>query len=138
MITKLDHIGIAVTDLDAAVAAYTKGLGLSCAARETVEGERVHVAFLPVGETRLELLASTDPDGPVARFVRKKGEGVHHLCFEVRDLRASLAACATAGLKILDSEPRRGAEGSLVAFVHPRSTHGVLIELREPARPSAS
>lgn len=131
MIGRLDHIGIAVKDLEAAVAAYARGFGLESVHREQVADQSVSTAFLPLGETRLELLESTSPDGPIGRFVAKRGEGIHHLCFAVEDIRVALARCEAAGMSLIDREPRRGAQGKWVAFVHPRSTHGVLIELSQ-------
>jgi methylmalonyl-CoA epimerase len=131
MIRRLDHIGIAVRDLEAAVRVYTEGLGLACDHRETVEDQQVRTAFLPVGETHVELLESLSPEGPIGRYIAKRGEGIHHLCFEVADIRAALAACEKAGLTLIDREPRVGAQGKWVAFVHPKSTHGVLIELSQ-------
>ena len=127
---RLDHIGIAVRNLDAAVETLG-GLGLACTHRETVEGEDVRTAFFPVGDTHLELLESLTPEGPVGRFLEKRGEGVHHLCFEVEDLEAALARCREQGLTPL-GEPRQGAHGKRVIFLHPRDTHGVLIELCQP------
>lgn len=131
MIRRLDHIGIAVRDLEAAVRVYTEGLGLACDHRETVEDQQVRTAFLPVGETHVELLESLSAEGPIGRYIAKRGEGIHHLCFEVADIRAALAACEKAGLTLIDREPRVGAQGKWVAFVHPKSTHGVLIELSQ-------
>ncbi len=131
MIRRIDHIGIAVRDLEAAVRAYSEGLGLSCDHRETVEDQKVRTAFLPVGESRVELLESLSPDGPIGKFVEKRGEGIHHICFEVADVRSALAACEKAGLALIDREPRPGAHGKLVAFVHPKSLNGVLIELSQ-------
>jgi len=135
MIDHLDHIGIAVRDLAAALRTY-EALGLRAAGEEVVEDQQVRAAFLPVGDTRLELLESTSPDGPIGRFVERRGEGIHHLCFRVEDIRKALAACEEAGMTLIDREPRRGAHGKWVAFVHPRSTHGVLIELsQDPETP---
>jgi len=131
VIGKLDHIGIAVRDLEASLAAYTAGLGLVCDHQEVVDDQEVRTAFLPVGETHLELLESLTPTGPIGRFLEKRGEGIHHLCFEVSDIRAALRRCREAGLRLIDEEPRRGAHGKWVAFVHPKSTHGVLIELSQ-------
>jgi methylmalonyl-CoA/ethylmalonyl-CoA epimerase len=131
MITKLDHIGIAVRDLAEAVKAY-EGLGLRTDHEETVEDQQVRTAFLPVGETHLELLETLSPDGPIGKFLEKRGEGIHHLCFEVEDIHAALDACREAGLRLIDEEPRAGAHDMWVAFVHPKSTHGVLIELSQP------
>lgn len=131
MIRRLDHIGIAVRDLESAVRTYTEGLGLTCTHRETVAEQKARTAFLPVGETHLEFLESTAPDGPIGKFVEKRGEGIHHLCFEVADIRKALAACEAAGMVLIDREPRAGAHGKWVAFVHPRSSHGVLLELSQ-------
>jgi len=131
MIRKLDHIGIAVRDLEKAVSLYTQGLGLSSSHEEVIEDQAVRTAFLPVGETHLELLESLTPDGPIGRFIEKRGEGIHHLCFEVDDIVASLAACEAAGMVLIDKEPRPGAHGMMVAFLHPKSTGGVLIELSQ-------
>jgi len=132
---RLDHIAIAVRDLDAAVDTLSRALGLECTHQETVAGEQVRTAFLPVGETHLELLESTHPEGPVGRFVEKRGEGIHHLCFEVEDLDQALARCREQGLTPL-GDPRAGARGTRVVFLHPRSAHGVLIELCERSRES--
>jgi methylmalonyl-CoA/ethylmalonyl-CoA epimerase len=131
MIRRLDHIGIAVRDLEAAMRVYTEGLGLTCDHQETVEDQKVRTAFLPVGETHVELLESLSPDGPIGRYIEKRGEGIHHLCFDVTDIRQALAACEKAGLALIDREPRVGAHNKLVAFVHPKNTHGVLIELSQ-------
>jgi len=130
MIQDLDHIGIAVRNLAAALRAY-KALGLRSEGEEVVEDQKVRTAFLPVGSTRIELLETTSPDGPIGRFLERRGEGIHHLCFRVEDLRGALAACEEAGMTLIDREPRRGAHGKWVAFLHPGSTHGVLIELSQ-------
>jgi len=137
VIGKLDHIGIAVRDLEQALAAYRDGLGLACDHEEVVDDQQVRTAFLPVGETHLELLETLSPDGPIGRFLEKRGEGIHHLCFEVDDIRRALQQCREAGLRLIDEEPRRGAHDKWVAFVHPRSTHGVLIELSQDREPGA-
>lgn len=131
MIRRLDHIGIAVRDLEAALSVYEEGLGLRSDHRETVEDQQVKTAFLPVGETRVELLETLSPEGPIGRFIEKRGEGIHHLCFEVSDIRAALRRCEESGMTLIDREPREGAHGKWVAFVHPKSTHGVLIELSQ-------
>jgi methylmalonyl-CoA/ethylmalonyl-CoA epimerase len=132
---RLDHIGIAVRSLEQALGPYVDGLGLAVEGSEEVAGERVRVAFLPVGETRIELLEATADDSPVARFIERRGEGIHHLCFRVRDLEAALAGLRDAGVPLVDDTPRSGAGGSRVAFVHPRGTGGVLIELVEAGEP---
>lgn len=131
MILRLDHIGIAVKDLEEAIRSWEGGLGLAADHRETVEEQAVRTAFLPVGETQVELLESVTPDGPIGRFIARRGEGIHHLCFLVDDLEAALAACRRAGMTLIDETPRPGAHDRRVAFVHPKSTHGVLIELSE-------
>ena len=128
---RLDHIGIAVKNLKEAVAAYSGGLGLEVEHTETVDDQKVKTAFLPLGDTHLELLESTSPDGPVGKFIAKRGEGIHHLCFEVEDIKKALARCEAAGMTLIDRKPRRGAHDMWVAFVHPKSTHGVLIELSQ-------
>ncbi len=136
MIRRLDHIGIAVRDLQEALGRYSEGLGLRSDHEEIVEEQQVRAAFLPVGGTHLELLESLSPDGPIGRFLEKRGEGIHHLCFEVSDIRKALAACEAAGLALIDREPRAGAHDKWVAFVHPRSTGGVLIELSQDRSPA--
>lgn len=125
---RLHHIGIAVKDLEAAVAAY-RGLDLLCVDREEVEGQKVRVAFLPVGESRLELLEPTDPEGAMGRFLESRGEGIHHICLEVEDIEAALRRAREAGVRLVDEKPRVGAGGAKVAFLHPKSLHGVLVEL---------
>jgi len=126
----IDHIGVAVADLAAARAFYEE-LGLTCAGEEEVPDQRVRVAFFPAGDGRVELLQSTDPEGPVGKFVAKKGPGLHHLSLRVPDLEAALAALAAKGYSLIDTSPRVGAGGHRIAFVHPRSTGGVLLELTE-------
>jgi methylmalonyl-CoA epimerase len=130
MIRRLDHIGIAVRDLEAALRTYRDGLGLDSTHCETVAGEQVNTAFLPLGGIQLELLESLSPEGPIGRFLEKRGEGVHHLCFEVDDLEVAVARCRRAGMTVL-GEPRLGAHNKRVVFLHPGSVHGVLIELSQ-------
>ncbi|MBI4361902.1 MAG: methylmalonyl-CoA epimerase [Euryarchaeota archaeon] len=127
---KVDHVGIAVKSLDEAVKLYT-ALGLRVSHTETVEDQKVKTAFLPVGETNLELLESTSPDGPVARTIEKRGEGVHHVAICVDNIDEALQAARRAGLTLVDEKPRTGAHGARIAFVHPKSTRGVLLELCE-------
>ena len=129
----LDHIGIAVRDLDAAIKTYSEGLGLSFEGTERVEDQQVKAAFLALGDTHIELLESTSPEGPIGRFIEKRGEGIHHLCFNVPDIRKALEQCKQAGMRLIDTEPRKGAHNKWIAFVHPKSTHGVLIELSQNA-----
>ena len=131
MIRRLDHIAIAVKDLDVALDTYAKGLGLQSDHQETVEDQEVRAAFLPLGDTHLELLESLSPDGPIGRFISSRGEGIHHLCFQVDDIHAALAACEQAGMALIDKKPRRGGHDRWVAFLHPKNTHGVLIELSQ-------
>ena len=130
----LDHIGIAVGDLEAALAFYRDALGLEIEPPEEVATDRVRVRFIPVGEAHLELLEATAPDSPIARFVAGRGPGLHHITLRVDDVAGALTAIKARGGRLIDDEPRRGSEGSLVAFVHPSSAHGVLIELKQSAR----
>lgn len=125
---RVDHIAIAVRDLEAALEFFRERLGLDVDQVATVERDRVRVAFLPVGDTHLELLEPLDEAGPVARFIDRRGEGLHHVCLEVEDIGAALAELGEAGVELIDRVPRPGAEG-LVAFIHPKSSHGVLLEL---------
>lgn len=131
MLKKLDHIGIAVADLTAAVEKYRNIIGKEVAEKEHVEEQKVSTAFFPLGETRLELLQGTESDSPIAKFVARKGEGVHHLCFEVTDLLAEKRKMTRSGLQFIENIPETGAGGTKVAFIHPKSTGGVLIELVE-------
>lgn len=129
---KLDHIGIAVSSIDGALGVYA-ALGLSESGREEVESQGVRTAFLPVGETRLELLEPTGSDSPIARFLAKRGPGVHHVCFAVHDLEDALADLQARGFRLVHETPVPGADGRRVAFLHPSAGHGVLIELSEGA-----
>lgn len=128
MIKHISHIGIAVRDLEAGIAFYEK-LGLKLESIEEVPSQKVKVAFFPCGDTRIELLAPTAEDSPVAKYIEKKGEGVQHIAFAVDDLPAELAAKESEGILLIDKEPRPGAHGADIAFLHPKSTLGVLIEL---------
>ncbi len=127
----LDHIGIAVGDLGQALAFYRDALGLEVGPPEEVASQRVRAHFVPVGESTLELLEPTAPDSPIAKFVEKRGPGVHHITLRVDDIRDALARLKARGLRLIDESPREGAEGALIAFVHPASTHGVLVELKQ-------
>ena len=127
----LDHIGIAVRSIEERLAVY-RALGLAPAGGEEVASQKVRVAFVPLGDTRLELLEPTAEDSPIAAFIAKRGEGIHHLCIEVDDVRAAMAGLRSAGLQLLSEEPQPGAHGAQVCFVHPRSAGGVLIELSQP------
>ena len=128
MITKLDHIGIAVSSLEEASKTYRDVLGLKDHGVEVVEEQKVKVAFFPVGDTEIELLESTDPEGPIAKFIEKRGEGVQHLAFRVDNIEAALDEMRTKGIRLIDEKPRYGAGGARIAFLHPKSTGGVLIE----------
>jgi len=127
----IDHIGVAVRSLEERAAFY-RALGLEVEGEETVSEQKVRVAFVPVEGTRVELLEPTAKDSPIARFIDKRGEGLHHLCFRVEDVRKSMADLAAAGFRLLSDEPQMGAHGALVCFVHPASAGGVLIELSQP------
>ncbi len=129
----LDHIGIAVRDVAAALAFYRDALGLDIEAPEEVVSQHVRAHFIPAGQSSLELLEATAPDSPIAKFVEKRGPGLHHITLRVDDINAALAQLKARGAKLIDERPRRGAEGALVAFVHPSSTHGVLVELKQVA-----
>jgi len=130
---RLDHIGIAVASIEEALDVY-RALGLTESGRETVQGQGVVTAFLPLGETCLELLEPTGPDSPVAKFLAKRGPGVHHLCFAVTDLERALADLQGRGFRLVNPTPVPGAGGKRVAFLHPSAGHGVLIELSEAGR----
>jgi len=131
MFTKLDHVGIAVRSLSGALPAFEAALGGTATAPEEVADQKVNVVFIRTGEAGIELLESTSPEGPIGRFVEKRGEGIHHLSFLVDDLEKALDRCRAAGIRLIDETPRRGAEGKRIAFLHPKSTNGVLIELSE-------
>ena len=131
----LDHIGIAVRDLDAALAFYRDALGLEVGEAEDVPSERVRAQFLPLGDTALELLEATDEGSAIARSIERRGPGIHHITLRVADLAAALAGLRERGVRLVDDQPRPGAGGSRVAFIHPSAAQGVLIELKEdPAR----
>ncbi|TEB06863.1 putative lyase [Pelotomaculum schinkii] len=131
MIKKIDHIGIAVKDLAATLAFYEGMLGLKSVETEVVEDQKVKVAFLPTGDSEVELLESTSPDGAIAKFIEKNGEGIQHIAFRVENLEQRLAELKEKGVRLIDQKPRRGAGGANIAFLHPKSTFGVLIELCE-------
>ena len=131
MASKIQHLGVAVTSLDEALNFWRDALGLELQEIEVVEDQGVRVAMLPLGESRVELLEATGAETPVGKFIAKRGPGIHHLCVEVGDLRAKLADLKARGVRLIDEEPRTGAGGALVAFVHPAATGGVLIELTE-------
>ena len=131
-VRRLSHIGIAVRDLEAAVAVYERALGLPVSHRERLESEGIEAASFRLGEVEIELMQPLAEDTPVGRFLARRGEGVHHLAYEAEDVGAVLAEARAAGLETLDSEPRPGLGGSRVAFIHPRSLNGVLTELVQP------
>jgi methylmalonyl-CoA/ethylmalonyl-CoA epimerase len=130
----IEHIGIAVRDLEAAVVLYEKLLGVECYAIEEVPEQKVRTAFFKVGETKIELLESTDQEGPIAKFIEKRGEGIHHIALAVGHVESALLHAAEQGIRLIDQVPRNGAEGLQIGFLHPASTFGVLMELcgKEP------
>ena len=131
-LSHIEHIGIAVKDLDESIKYYEDVLGLKCYAVEEVADQKVKTAFFKVGQTKIELLESTDPEGPIGKFIEKKGEGIHHLAFNVEDgVQSALNEADAKGVRLIDTAPRKGAEGLNIAFLHPKSTHGVLTELCE-------
>lgn len=125
----IDHVGIAVDDLESAIDSYEKLLEEQCYKRETVEDQKVETAFFKTGESKVELLGATDPDSVIAKYVANHGEGMHHIAFEVEDIHAELDRLREEGFKLLSEKPSRGADNKLVAFVHPKDNHGVLVEL---------
>ncbi|MEQ8339376.1 MAG: methylmalonyl-CoA epimerase [Cyclobacteriaceae bacterium] len=127
----IEHIGIAVKDLASAIGYYENVLGLKCYKIEEVKDQKVKTAFFKVGETKIELLETTDPSGPIGKFIEKRGEGIHHIAFAVDDLQAQLKDASQKGVELIDEQPRKGAEGLNIAFLHPKSTHGTLTELCE-------
>ncbi len=135
MIRRLDHIAIAVTDMDAAIARFVDDLGIELAGREDVPSESTSTAFLPIDGTKIELIHPMNGEGPVAAYLEKRGGGMHHLCFETDDIEGDMAMLKAKGYRFLSEAPKPGAHGTRVAFIHPKSTGGVLIELAEhPAK----
>ncbi len=130
-IEHIEHIGIAVKNLEESIKFYEEVLGLECYNIEEVTDQKVRTAFFMVGQTKVELLESTDPEGPIGKFIEKKGEGVHHMAFAVKGIEDALAKMDEKGIRLIDKNPRKGAEGLDIAFLHPKSTHGVLMELCE-------
>jgi len=126
--THIEHIGIAVEDLEMAISYYRDVLGLECYAVEEIEDQKVKTAFFKVGDTKIELLESTDREGPVARFIEKRGPGVHHIAFAMENVGEALNNAREKGIRLIDSQPRKGAEGLQIGFLHPKSTFGVLME----------
>jgi len=126
---KVEHIGIAVKDMQNAVSLFEKLLNTNCYKTELVETENVKTAFFQTGETKIELLESTDPNGVIAKFIERKGEGLHHIAFEVTDIKAEMQRLQAEGFVLLTEDPKQGADNKLVCFLHPKGTNGVLIEL---------
>lgn len=126
---RIEHIGIAVKDLEKAEEVYTRLLGTPSYKREAVESEGVITSFFQTGPNKIELLESTRPDGPIAKAIEKRGEGIHHIAFEVADIRAEMERLRAEGFTLLNEEPKRGADNKLVCFIHPKSANGVLVEL---------
>jgi methylmalonyl-CoA/ethylmalonyl-CoA epimerase len=130
-VLKIDHLGIAVKSIEEAKKLFHDILGLEFEGTETVQEQKVTTAFFPVGDSEVELLESTDPDGPIAKYLEKRGEGIQHIAFRVDNLEEALARLKDKGIRLIDEKPRRGAGGAKIAFLHPKATHGVLIELSE-------
>jgi methylmalonyl-CoA/ethylmalonyl-CoA epimerase len=131
---KINHLGIAAKSIDDALKFWSDALGLENVHTEVVEDQKVRVAMLPIGESRIELLEPISDDSPISKFLEKRGGGIHHIAVEVDDLRSSLTQLKNKGMRLIDEEPRVGAEGCLVAFVHPSSTGGVLLELVQTSK----
>lgn len=134
MTGKIEHLGIAVKDLDAAEKLYEKLLGTAPYKREEVASEKVMTSFFRSGENKIELLASTDPEGTIAKYIEKKGEGIHHVAFDVDDIYAEMERLRGEGFILLNEQPKRGADNKLICFVHPKTTGGVLVELCQEIR----
>lgn len=130
-LSHIEHIGIAVKSLEISIPYWEKVFGLSCYAVEEVADQKVKTAFFMVGQTKIELLESTDPEGPIGKFIEKKGEGIHHIAFAVKDVDGALAETEANGIQLIDKQSRKGAEGMSIGFLHPKSTFGVLTELCE-------
>ena len=130
-VLKIDHLGIAVNSIEEAKELFQDTLGLEFEGTETVEEQKVTTAFFPVGDSEVELLESTAPDGPVAKYLEKRGEGIQHIAFRVENLEEALVELKEKGIRLIDEKPRTGAGGAKIAFLHPKATHGVLIELSE-------
>ena len=131
---KVEHIGIAVKDFETAIPLYEKLLNTGCYKTETVASEKVNTAFFRQGDTKIELLESMEPDGVIAKFIEKKGEGIHHIAFEVANIHAEMARLKAEGFQLLNEVPKTGADNKLICFVHPKDSHGVLIELCQEIR----
>jgi methylmalonyl-CoA/ethylmalonyl-CoA epimerase len=132
MLTKINHIGVAVTCIEDALPYYRDQLGMNYEGEEVVAAQKVKVAFLQIGESRIELLEPTSDESPVAGFLKKNGPGMHHIAYEVDDLESALRKLEAQGVRLIDKEPRKGAHGTKIAFVHPKASGGVLTELCQP------
>jgi len=130
-LTHIEHIGIAVKSLDESVKYYEDVLGLQCYSTEEVKDQKVRTAFFMIGQTKIELLESTHRDGPIGKFIENRGEGIHHIAFATNNLTSALEEASSKGIQLIDKQPRKGAEGLNIAFLHPKSTNGVLTELCE-------
>ena len=130
-VNKVDHVGIAVKDLEQAKKFYAEMLGIPAMGEEVVAEQKVKVCFIPCGDSEIELLESTEPDGPIAKFIEKKGEGIQHVALNVDNIENALADLKEKGVRLIDEKPRYGAGGASIAFVHPKSTGGILLELSE-------
>jgi methylmalonyl-CoA/ethylmalonyl-CoA epimerase len=137
MLGKIEHVAIAVADIDAAVEHYSNVWGLTVSHRERVDDQGVEEAMLPLGDSYLQLLGATDPSTTVGKFLERRGEGLHHIAYEVEDLVAALAELKEKGVPLIDETPRRGGRGHMVAFVHPKGNHGLLVELIQAPAPPA-
>lgn len=133
-INQIEHIGIAVKNLSESINFYENVLGLKCYKIEEVADQKVKTAFIIVGETKIELLESTDINGPISKFIDKKGEGIHHIAFSINNLSETLLEISSKGIQLIDKQPRKGADDMNIAFIHPKSTNGVLIELCEKSK----
>lgn len=129
MLTRINHIGIAVKSLDDAIPFYRDNLGMACVGIEEVAEQKVRVAMLEIGESKIELLEPTSEESPVARYIEKSGAGIHHIAYEVADIEAAIATLLADGVRMVDEKPRTGAHGTRIAFIHPKSSGGVLTEL---------
>ena len=130
-VLKVDHIGIAVKNLEESKKFYTEVLGMTALGEEVVEEQKVRVCFIPCGDSEVELLESTSPEGPIAKFIEKNGEGIQHLAFRVDNIEQALSDLKEQGVRLIDEKPRYGAGGASIAFVHPKATGGILVELSE-------
>jgi methylmalonyl-CoA epimerase len=129
--TVIDHIGVAVKSIDEALGFWETALGVKCTGRETVDDQKVTTAFLPIKESEIELLEATSEESPIAKFIEKRGEGIHHLALRVDDLAGCLAELREKGVRLIDETPRKGAGGAMIAFIHPKATGGILLELSQ-------